>query len=190
VVSDDERGLLIWIGRGAAVANEVADDGRGMRSMPFTEWITRGYRLDIAVWNGPPLLKFFPTGAAHSVWWFRDGNGQFANWYVNLEEPAARWDDGEVAGVDVVDQDLDIVVRPDRSWHWKDEDEFVERLAFPEHYWVHDEAAVRAEGERVLKLVESGQFPFDGTWCDFVPEASWTVPAVLPTGWDRPPVRP
>ena len=189
VVSDDERGLALWIGRGAAVASEVADDGRGMRTMPFSEWITHSYRLNIGIWQGPSLLKFLPTGAAHSVWWFRDDAGRFANWYVNLEEPAVRWDDGELAGVDVVDQDLDIVVRPDRSWYWKDEDEFAERLAFPEHYWVSDEAAVRAEAERVIKLVEAGEFPFDGVWCDFVPEPGWTVPTVLPAGWDRPPAR-
>ncbi|MEV4755225.1 DUF402 domain-containing protein [Micromonospora sp. NPDC049559] len=189
VISDDERGLAIWIARGAAVANEVADDGRGMRAMPFAEWTTRSYRLAVSVWQGPPLVKFYPAGAAHSVWWFRGDDGRFANWYVNLEEPGVRWDDGEVAGIDVVDQDLDVVVRPDRSWFWKDEEEFRERLAYPEHYWVADEAAVRAEGERVIKLAEAGEFPFDGTWCDFVPEPDWTGPALLPTGWDRPPAR-
>jgi hypothetical protein len=96
-----------------------------------------------------------------------------------------RWDDGTVAGIDIVDQDLDVVVWPDRSWEWKDEGEFAERLAIPEHYWVTDEAAVRAEGERVIKIVEAGQFPFDGTWIDLVPP--WDPPAELPPGWDRPP---
>ncbi|MGI5213669.1 DUF402 domain-containing protein [Plantactinospora sp. CA-290183] len=189
VVSDDSRGLLLWIARGAPVAYEVADDGRGMRAMPFTEWLTRSYRLEQGVWNGPPVLKFLPAGADHSVWFFRGADGRFANWYVNLEEHGVRWDDGAVAGVDVVDQDLDVVVRPDRSWHWKDEEEFAERLAVPEHYWVPDAAAVRAEGERVVKLAEAGQFPFDGTWCDFVPDPGWTVPTALPPGWDRPPAR-
>ena len=93
------------------------------------------------------------------------------------------------AGVDIVDQDLDIWVPPDRAWQWKDEEEFAERLAFPEHYWVHDEAAVRAEGERVIKSVEAGEFPFDGTWCDFVPDPGWAAPAALPPGWDRAAVR-
>jgi hypothetical protein len=191
VVSDDERGLLVWIGRGSPVANEVAADGRGMRAMPFTEWLGLSYRLRLGTWNGPPLLKFHPTGAAHSVWWFRDPvTDRFAHWYVNLEEPGVRWDDGAVAGLDVVDQDLDVVVRPDGGWSWKDEEEFVERLAHPEHYWVADEAAVRAEGERVIKLAEAGEFPFDGTWCDFAPDPAWTVPDRLPAGWARPPARP
>ncbi|MFJ8577534.1 DUF402 domain-containing protein [Micromonospora sp. NPDC093277] len=189
VVVDDDRGLLLWIARDTPVASEVTEAGLGMRAMPYAEWITFRYRLAEGRWNGPPLLKFLPPGAAHSVWWFRDAQGGFRNWYVNLEEPGVRWDDGPVAGVDVVDQDLDVVVHPDLSWEWKDEEEFVERLAFPEHYWVADEQAVRAEGKRVIRLAEAGRFPFDGTWCDFVPPADWDAPDKLPPGWDRPPVR-
>jgi len=189
VVSDDERGLLMWIARGTPVVNQVSGDGRGMRTMPFTEWITAGTSLKHGPWDGPGLLKLIPPNAHHSVWWFRDDAGTFANWYVNLEEPGVRWDDGTLAGIDMVDQDLDIVVEPDRTWWWKDEDEFLERLALPEHYWVRDEAAVRAEGERVIKRIESGEFPFDGTWCDYRPPESWILPPELPEGWDRPPVR-
>ncbi|SCG69914.1 Protein of unknown function [Micromonospora echinaurantiaca] len=189
VVSDDDRGLLLWIARDTPVANEVTVAGLGMRAMPFAEWIAASYRLAVGRWNGPPLLKFLPTGAAHSVWWFRDARDEFATWYVNLEEPGVRWDDGALAGVDVVDQDLDVLVRPDRSWEWKDEEEFVERLAYPDDYWVADEYAVRAEGKRVIALAEAGEFPFDGTWCDFTPPPDWAVPEALPAGWDRPPVR-
>ncbi|GGM36729.1 hypothetical protein GCM10011608_21690 [Micromonospora sonchi] len=189
VVSDDERGLLLWVAEGSPVASEVTETGLGMRAVPFSEWITSTYRLAEGRWHGPPLLKFLPADAAHSVWWFRDARGRFAGWYVNLEEPGVRWDDGALAGVDMVDQDLDVWVRQDRSWVWKDEDEFAERLAFPEHYWVADEAAVWAEGKRVVALVEAGEFPFDGTWCEFVPPAEWITPERLPEGWDRPPVR-
>jgi Protein of unknown function (DUF402) len=189
VVSDDERGLLLWLARGSVVANEVTADGRGMRAMPFPEWLASQYRLVEGTWQGPGVLKLLPPDAGHSVWWFRDDAGRFTSWYVNLEEPGVRWDDGSVAGVDVVDQDLDIVVRPDLSWEWKDEGGFVERLAFPGDYWVTDEAAVRAEGERVVKRIEAGQFPFDGAWTDFVPDPSWTVPTSLPPGWDRPAAR-
>ncbi len=186
VVSDDDRGLLVWIAPGSVVASEVSADGRGMRAMPFAEWITLSYGVKRHPWMGFGVLKFHPVGADHSVWWFRDADGGFANWYVNLEERAVRWDDGALAGIDVVDQDLDIVVDPDRSWRWKDEDEFTERLAFPDHYWVRDEAAVRAEGWRVVKQIEAGDFPFDGTWIDFQPDPSWATPTELPAGWDRP----
>lgn len=188
VVSDDERGLLLWLARGSAMLVEEAVDGRGVRDMPFAEWIALSHRVIPARWHGPGLLKFIPPDADHSVWFFRDDEGRFTGWYVNLEERALRWDDGDLAGVDVIDQDLDVLVRPDRSWEWKDEDEFTERLAFGEHYWVRDEAAVRAEGWRVIKQIEAGDFPFDGTWTDFRPDPTWPVPTSLPPGWDRPPV--
>ena len=189
VVSDTDLGLLLWMARGTPGLNEVTLDGRGTRGMPFSEWVTLRYRMQAGAWQGPGILMFFPPDADHSVWFFFDEQGRFANWYVNLEERATRWDDGAVAGVDIVDQDLDIVVRPDRTWEWKDEDEFTERLAIPEHYWVPDEQAVRAEGRRVIKVVEAGEFPFDGTWTDFVPDPSWQTPTDLPPGWDRPAVR-
>ena len=189
VVSDDERGLLLWLARGSVVGHEVAADGRTMRRMPFAEWVRPRYRVEQLTWQGPGVLMFCPAQGAYSVWWFRDDDGRFTGWYVNLEEPAVRWAEGGLAGVDVVDQDLDIGVAPDRSWRWKDEEEFVERLAFAGHYWVADEAAVRAEGARVVALIEAGKFPFDGTWCDFRPDPTWPVPSALPSGWDRPVVR-
>ncbi|MFC7534237.1 DUF402 domain-containing protein [Actinoplanes sp. GCM10030250] len=186
VVSDDERGLLLWLARHTPVIIEVAADDRGVRDMPFAEWVTLEHKLVPSSWNGPGILKFIPPEGEHSVWFFRTGDGAFKNWYVNLEEHAVRWDDGVIAGVDVVDQDLDIEVMPDRSWRWKDEDEFAERLALPEHYWVPDEAAVWAEGRRVIKRIEAADFPFDGTWTTFHPDPTWPVPAEVPAGWDRP----
>lgn len=189
VVSDDDRGLLVWVARGAPVGSLASHDGRTIRSMPFAEWVTLAHRVHPHPWNGPGVLKLMPPGAHHSVWWFRDEAGAFTGWYVNLEEPAVRWDDGALAGVDMRDQDLDIVVAPDRTWRWKDVDEFTERLAYPEHYWVPDPDAVWAEGRRVVARIEAGGFPFDGTWCDFAPDPAWAVPARLPDGWDRPPAR-
>jgi hypothetical protein len=186
VISDDDRGLLVWLARGSVLAVERTPDNLGPRDLPFPQWAAAVKEPRIGHWQGPGVLRFFPSGADHSVWFFRDDEGQFTHYYVNLEESAVRWDDGDVIGIDVVDQDLDIVAYPDRRWEWKDEDEFTERLAFPEHYWVRDADAVWAEGRRVIKLIETGEFPFDGTWTDFRPDPSWPVPAELPPGWDRP----
>jgi hypothetical protein len=186
VVSDDERGLVLWIAPGSPALSLRADDGRTIRSMPFAEWITRQRQLSAGKWEGTGVLKLIPPGAAHSVWWFWNDGGGFGGWYVNLEEPGVRWDDGDVAGVDIVDQDLDICVEPDLSWLWKDEHELAERRRFPDHYWVPDPDAVRAEGERLIPVIERGRFPFDGTWCDFEPDPAWVEPPALPAGWDRP----
>jgi len=186
VISDDDRGLLVWLARGAVIAVEKTLDGRGARDLPFDEWAAAPKAPVRSTWQGPGLLRFFPSGADHSVWFFRDDQDNFNTYYVNLEESAVRWDDGPVAGLDVIDQDLDIVVAPDLTWEWKDEDEFADRLRFPEHYWVPDEAAVRAEGARVIKKIEAAEFPFDQTWTDFQPDPAWPTPTELPPGWDRP----
>ncbi|QSB13520.1 DUF402 domain-containing protein [Natronosporangium hydrolyticum] len=187
VVSDDERGLLLWLAEGSPLRWLRAADGRGLRDMPFAEWLTVPKQLVARRWTDTGVLILLPPDAAHSVWWFYRGpGGGFSQWYINLEQPAVRWSDGELVGVDTVDYDLDIVVMSDRSWCWKDEHELAERIAFPEHYWVSDPVAVRAEGERLAALAEAGGFPFDGTFCDFRPDPGWSVPAELPAGWDRP----
>ncbi|WP_198537567.1 MULTISPECIES: DUF402 domain-containing protein [Frankia] len=186
VVGHDERGLRLWIPHGCPMAVELSTDGRGLRDMPFAEWIRQSTVLVTRPWPGPNILMLIPPAGAHSVWWFWDRQGRFARWYINLEAPAVAWRYDGLVGVDTTDHDLDLWVCPDRTWQWKDEHELAERLAFPEHYWVTDAAAVRAEGERLLRLVEARAFPFDGTWCDFQPDPSWRTPDTLPPGWDRP----
>jgi hypothetical protein len=198
VVAHDERGLRLWWRAGYPTLGLRTVDGRGVRDMPFHEWVRQERLLVPGAWVGPDILMLVPPGAAHSVWWFYDhsptrgsarpGDGAFQAWYVNLEEPAVVWHDGDVAGVDTVDQDLDAIAHPDGTWTWKDEDEFAERLAHPEHYWVSDEQAVRAEGDRVMKRFAAGEFPFDGTWCDFAPDPSWPAPESVPAGALRPQV--
>jgi hypothetical protein len=51
---------------------------------------------------------------------------------------------------------------------------------------VESEAAVRAEGERLIKIAEAGQFPFDGTMTDYQPDPSWPIPAEMPPWWESP----
>jgi len=60
------------------------------------------------------------------------------------------------------------------------------RQFFPDHYWVSEAAPVWAEGHRVIELIEAGSFPFDGTWCQWRPDPSWTRPPAIPDGWQRP----
>jgi predicted RNA-binding protein associated with RNAse of E/G family len=196
VAADDERGLWVWVANGSAYLDIGAADGRTFREVSFGEWGRVDKALREYRWRGE-MLVFHPPGEAYSLWFFFDPDGapdghpieeaarRFRSWYVNLEEPGVRWQDGMTAGIDTIDYDLDIVVAPDRTWRWKDEDEFAEHLAHPDTYWVDDAAAVWAEGERIVKLIQAGEFPFDGSHIDFRPDPTWTVPAVFPPGWDR-----
>jgi hypothetical protein len=186
-VRHDERGLLLWCPRGAHGWLLNMFDDRRMRQTPLAEWITAPNR-PMAFAARHDVLAWHPAGADWSVRWFFAEDGRFRNWYANLERPAVAWRDPELAGLDTADWDLDVWIEPDRSWRWKDEDLFTERLAQPEHYWVDDEARVRRAGQEVVALVEAGAFPFDGTWCDFRPDPTWAVsaPEAPPPGWDRP----
>jgi hypothetical protein len=185
VAADDEYGLWVWFASGSAFLDIGAADGRRFRDVPFGHWGDTEKAMRSLRWSGD-MLMLHPAVGDYSVWFFFTPQGAFRNWYVNLEEPVRRWDDGAAAGIDTVDYDLDLVAAPDRSWVWKDEDEFADHLAYPDVYWVDDEAAVRAEGLRVAKLIDAGEFPFDGTRTDYRPDPAWGVPVELPPGWDRP----
>jgi hypothetical protein len=188
VVVDNDHGVLAWIGPGSTVLRRATVGGQPVRKMPFPYKTQIPTVLRPGTWTGGGVLVLTRPGQASSVWWFFDENGAFLRWYVNLEAPAVRWRDADGLGLDTVDHALDMWVNPDLSWEWKDEDEFADRTGHP-YYWDDDVAvAIRAEGERVAKVAESGEFPFDGTWCDFKPDPAWP-PSRLSTAWDRPRVR-
>jgi Protein of unknown function (DUF402) len=122
-------------------------------------------------------LRLTAPGLAHSVLLFWRG-GTFRSWYVNLESPLRR----SAVGFDYLDQELDIVVEPDRSWHFIDEDEFEEaqRLGV---IGPDEAAAVRAEADRVIGRIERWEPPFCDGWEDWRPDPSWRPPE-LPEGWE------
>jgi hypothetical protein len=186
VAGDDEHGLRLWIPVGAAWGRILAADGRDHHSAPI-DHLGEDATLVPQRWQHRNLLIWSPPDRPHSVWWFWDAHtGAFEGWKGDLQEPVVRWDDGHAAGIDTADHALDVWVTPHGVWRWKDEDEFADKTGHP-LYWGADQARkIRAEGERLAKLAESGAFPFDGTWCDFRPLPQWRSPADFPRGWDRP----
>jgi len=180
VHADDERGLRMWLPIGTPYWRSLTPDGRDAHTAPIEEIVAAP--LGELTWEGSHVLVFMPPGAAHSIWWFFSPDGEFRGWYGNLEAPYTRWD----GGVDTEDHALDLWFAPDRSWRWKDEDEFAERIGHPLGWTADEAASIRAEGEKLVKLAESGDFPFDGTWCDLaMPSPDWP-PLVRPDGWNRP----
>jgi predicted RNA-binding protein associated with RNAse of E/G family len=180
VVADDDRGLLLWLPTGADFGYRVLPNDEMVRTARSIEAYGAGSLL-LSTWQRNSALLLHPPGAAHSVWWFfRDG--AFTNWYVNLESPAERVPDG----IDIVDHHLDIMVDADRTWRWKDEDEFAAAIDQP-GFWTSEEARqIRTEGERAVEAIEAGRFPYDGTWCDFHPDSSWPAPRLPESRWRLP----
>jgi protein associated with RNAse G/E len=97
----------------------------------------------------------------------------FNGWYVNLQRPLA-W---SRFGFDSMDLVLDIVVRPDGAWSWKDEAEFAEgrRRGL---VTADEERAIKAHGEEVLRMLDERRGPFDEAWVAWRPPEDWTLPAL------------
>lgn len=105
----------------------------------------------------------------------------FLGWYVNIEAAYIR----TPIGVDTTDLNLDVVVRPDLSWEWKDEAQHARFEALG--VFTPDETRrIRAEGERVIADIDARRPPFDGAWLDWSPPTQWAPPEVH-EGWDTHP---
>jgi hypothetical protein len=135
---------------------------------------------DGGAWGGTEVLLLASPGAAHAVyaWW---GEGHvFLGWYINLQEPLRR----TTVGFDTMDYLLDITAPPDRSeWSWKDEDEFDEAIKAG-NISVEQARAIRAEGERAIKLLQEGPASFYDSWAKWKPSAEWKIPT-MPLNWDE-----
>ncbi len=135
-------------------------------------WVTDAPASDW-VWEDTHVLRFMGPGEAHTVevWW--DTDWSHLGWYVNLQAPL------DVNGrfFDTTDWALDIVVGPDGSWRWKDEDDLAEAVALGV-FVEHSVTEVRAEGERVIAAR-----PWPTGWEDWRPPGEWH-PLTLPDGWD------
>lgn len=137
------------------------------------------WRLADDVWVDHDTLHLVAPDAAHAVlaFWTAPGR-EFATWYVNLQEPLRR----TPIGFDYLDQALDIVVAPDLTWQWKDEDELrdAERLGI---LTPQEAEAVRREADGVVSRIEARAFPFDSDWPAWKPDPAWPIPH-LAASWD------
>ena len=160
IVEESPELVALWIPAGAA-----AKVPRGRLRIPGDDW-----ELEDASPKRDQICVARP-GRAHSIYLFWHDNGELDHWYVNFERPLRR----TALGFDTFDEKLDLIVQPDGSYRWKDEDELEQAAAVG----LLDPVAVRAEADRVLQ-----EWPFPTGWEDWRPDPAWPVPQ-LPEGWDR-----
>jgi Protein of unknown function (DUF402) len=160
IVADTPEQIVVWIPAGAPAKVPAG----GLR-IPGDDWEledTAPSRDQVCVAR---------RGRAHSVYVFWLDEGSLSHWYVNFEEPLRR----TPLGVDTFDWKLDLIVQPDGSYRWKDEDELEQAAALG----LLDADAVRVEAARVL-----AEWPFPTGWEDWRPDPAWPLPQ-LPAGWER-----
>ena len=103
--------------------------------------------------------------------------GRFRGWYVNVQTPFRRMP----YGVDITDLTLDIIVRPDYSWYWKDVDE-IERAVQVGACSEEMAASIWRAGEDAAAMIEARQSPFDDEWINWRPPPGWQIDTI-PDGW-------
>ena len=195
---------MLGMGIGLARTVTVVDDGPShiaLYSHPGTRTVTRGIenyrslglseRIDLRIRMLDPgtgefreektpdnyVLTLTPHNSWHSVMLFWSPEWQFKTWYVNFQSPIRR----VRHGVQQHDYALDIVVRTDMSWSWKDEDEFEELVA--RGYFSDDQvSSIRSEAARMVRMIESVGSPFCEGWEHWRPDPSWPIPQ-LPNDW-------
>ena len=182
VVDDAADRVALWFPRGTRWMAPIDD--------PSREWDgDRGERLAACAaagtwthrelaWDVDTLVLMQPD-AWHAVWVSWLPSGEHWGWYVNLQRPFRR----SAIGFETMDLALDVIVEPDASWRWKDEDEldmFVEREAFEPDL----PQRLREEALRVVARAERSEPPFSEPWPQWRPDPTWELPA-LPDGWER-----
>jgi hypothetical protein len=188
VVEDRPDLLALWMPAGA--------------ERRYIDLADRSHAVASVVWCLDSLRLMFP-GKAYCIWMFwaapppepsgwptRNGYftsqankppGTFLGWYVNPEAPFVRTD----IGVDTSDNNLDVVVTPDFTWRWKDEDQ-TQHWEDMGVFTRADTESFYAAGRDVIADVEARRFPFNGSYLDYRPDPQWGIPQFHPE-WDRVP---
>jgi hypothetical protein len=182
VVRDEGEFVVLWFPRGTKWQAPTNPPTRRREA-------NRGERLATSALSGDwvfverewevSTLSLMHSGDWHALWvsWLPDGTHW--GWYVNLQEPFRR----TRLGFETMDLMLDVIVDPDRTWRWKDEDElemFVARGVIDAGL----ADRLRAEALAVAQRAERNEPPFSEPWPQWRPDPAWTVPE-LPRGWDR-----
>jgi hypothetical protein len=171
VVRDDDV-LAVWVAPGTQFLTALPADGRGLRDRPLEERFTCARVMALAEWFGAGVLRIASPGDFHSSWLFRkhDDHEAFWGWYGNLEAPLQR----SAIGVHTQDHVLDVWC-DEHGVHWKDEDE-LEAAVATGRFTAAQASDFRAHGEKVFAAMQSGEPPYDGSWLDWRPDPSWSLP--------------
>jgi hypothetical protein len=164
VAHDTPELVALWVLAGTATKVSRPID----RHQP-KPWFSGEWELVDAVWSRWNALFLIEPEAWHATWVWWTPDWDFLGWYVNIQEPLVRTADG----FDHRDLQLDIVVQPDRTWRWKDEDDLARSI---ETGVISAETAARtrAAAERILPLIEAGAHPFTAEIAAQRPDPSWS----------------
>jgi hypothetical protein len=134
-------------------------------------------RYMVTLWyDGPSGMRapwvndYFPGG---------EPEGRFHGWKVDFQSPYGRLDQG----IDMIDEILDLAVRPDRTYSWRDEDEMA-RMVAAGIYTAAEAQDWRQVGIDAIKEIEQQSEPFSDEWKRWEPPPGIEL-GPIPEGWQH-----
>jgi protein associated with RNAse G/E len=174
-----EETILTLLPGTECIAEESYPKGKvnGKRRWFF---VNESWQLRKYTWRTNRLLLIFEPEKYYStiLFWNHESH-EFLCYYINFQLPFRR----NQCAVDTLDLELDLIIRPDFTFEWKDVDDYeraIEHGAIsPE--WIKGIEEARPE---IFDRLERRRHPFDGSWLDWRPDSSWSPPT-LPENWDK-----
>ena len=179
VVRDTPKELVLALLPGAeCIAQEDYAKGNGKHS--WWNFKYKDWKLEKYIWRTNRLLILHePEKYYSTIYFWNNESNEFLCYYVNFQLPFKR----SPCGIDILDLDLDLIIHPNFRIEWKDVDDYQKAV---------DNAAISLEWIRgidfakqdVLSRLEKRSYPYDGSWLNWTPEATWSPPK-LPENWDK-----
>ena len=145
----------------------------GHKSHGLGELAAGEWTLASAPLQQTTILIFQLPDTYFSVMVFFRETGELGKWYVNFERPYRR----TAIGFDTCDLLVDLVIEPDGTYRWKDEDEYQQgrRLGIVDDT---DHAEVDKAREQAMAMFEQRTGPFEEQWVSWRHDPNWTVPTL------------
>jgi len=180
VVKDSPEEIVLTLLPGTeCIAEEHYPQGKN-NGKRWWDFKNKSWNLAKYTWQTNRLLLIFePKNFYSTILFWNHALNEFRCYYINFQLPFER----SHCGVDTLDLDLDLIIKPDFSFEWKDEDDYQKAIdhgiIFPE--WVQ---GIEDAKKDVFARLEVRQYPFDGKWLNWIPNPNWTPPT-LPENWDK-----
>lgn len=174
-VEDSRDRRVGWLAAGSEISYWALPDGSDPRRLPIAERFSAPLTTAVREWQGTGVLRVFLRDHNYQVLHFWDDH-RFRGWYFNFETP------GDWRGPIIESRDwhLDLIVLPDFTATWKDEEEAVGAVDGG-HLLPAELAEARRTGEALLRRPEEW-LEAVGDWREFVPHERWNR-LRLPDDW-------
>lgn len=175
VAWDRPDALALWFADGTPYLDRLQPDGTGIPRVITADVFARLETHEVVrVAPGRTVLAVIQPGRSHAIQLHWEMPGwRFRQWYVNLQAPIER----DEHGVRTTDHLLDLVVNPDFTWRWKDEDELAEGVDIG-RVTPQDAERIRTEGERVLADLAARRPPFTSEYTGWRPDPAWECASI------------